>query len=161
MESPFNPSSLPEPSSSSHASFIQDAPTDVLTDHVAGLRIIEREGYELGVKRGRNTLYWIAAVIFVSEILIAYAKDLLTIELVIIALLEGLLFAGLGFYTHKKPYLAILLGLILFMAVWALSLAYSLSNLVSGLVVRLVLIVFLIRALPDAKKLEKMDKEAL
>jgi hypothetical protein len=77
---------------------------DILTDHVAELRQIEKEGYELGVKRGRNTLFWIAGLMFAGEILIAMGKNQLDSWVVIASAIEASLFISLALYTYKRPF---------------------------------------------------------
>jgi hypothetical protein len=139
---------------------------DVLTDHIREVRQIEREGYELGVKRGRNALFWIAGLMVVADMLIAYGKDELNLALV--GLVAGIasIFTGLGFLTRKKPYIALLSGMVLYIGLWATDLVFSLragsfngTTAFSGLIVRIVFVIFLARALPDARKLERMLRE--
>lgn len=139
---------------------------DVLTDHVSQLRQIEREGYELGVKRGRNALFWIAGLMVIADMLIAYGKNELNLPL--IGLVAGIasLFTGLGFLTRKKPYIALLSGMVLYIGLWITDLVFSLragnfngTTAFSGLIVRIVFVIFLARALPDARKLERMLKD--
>ena len=139
---------------------------DVLTDHIREVRQIEREGYELGVKRGRNALFWIAGLMVVADMLIAYGKDELNLALV--GLVAGIasIFTGLGFLTRKKPYIALLSGMVLYIGLWATDLVFSLragsfngTTAFSGLIVRIVFVIFLARALPDARKLERILRE--
>lgn len=139
---------------------------DLLTDHILEVRQMERETYELGVKKGRSTLFWIAALLVVSQILISYARDQLTIQFLGIILCLGTLFAALGFYTHKKPFTALLTGTLVYVLIWIVDLAcgYARGSVdvttgISGAVVRMAFTLFLVRALPDARKLEHLKRE--
>jgi hypothetical protein len=146
--------------------FTQEAREDVLTNHVSELRQIEMEGYELGVRMGRNVLYWIAGLMFVADMLLAYSKGDLHAPVIAFIALVASVFAGLALFTHKKPYLALLLGIVLYITLCGTDIVYSLTNggsvgvgIVTGLVVRILFTIFLFRALPDARKLERMKAE--
>ena len=139
---------------------------DILTDHIHDVRQMEREGYELGVKRGRNTLFWIAALLMISQTLISYAHQELTLQFLGIILFLGTLFAALGFYTHKRPFTALLAGTLCYVLLWIIDLAcgyargsVNITTGVSGAVVRVAFTLFLIRALPDAWKLEHLKRD--
>jgi hypothetical protein len=169
MDNLINPSSRSDPPSSSNArpALMPDGADDILTHHLAGIRQMEKAGYALGVRRGRITLFLIAALMFASEVLIDYAKDLLSWKIFMATLIEASLFIAIGLYTYKKPYIAIISGLVLYIGLWVIGLLlsffdpgslYSLRNM-SSIAVRLVIIVFLLWSLPDARKLEHMEKE--
>lgn len=132
---------------------------DVLTNQMAELRQIEKEGYELGVKRARTTFYWISGLVFVSELILAYAKDLLTTAVFIATFVEAGLFLGIGLLTYKRPYIAIIIGLILLVGLRVVGIVYGGSNVFSGIILMVIFVVLLYRALPDAKKWEQMEKE--
>lgn len=154
----------PNPSLSSPTSLPNDDMTtlpndDILSEHVAGLRQIEKDGYELGVRRARNIFYWIAGLIFVSELLLAYYKDLLTLTVFIGTVVEAGLFLGVGLLTYKKPYLAIITGVILLIGLRIVGVIYGSGNILTGLVLLVIFVILLIRVLPDARKWEKMEKE--
>src|ERR1700744_3412621 len=95
---------------------------DLLTEHMASLGQTERKAYETAVRSGRNTLFWIAVLLVVSQITISYAHQDLTLQLLGIILLLGTLFAGLGFYTHRKPFVALLTGTVCYVLLWSVDL---------------------------------------
>jgi hypothetical protein len=124
------------------------------------LRDQERLNYLPGVRRGRNSLYLIAILLFAGEVLIAYGRNELHYWIFLVASFEAAAFVGLGLYTYVRPYAALLMGLILFTFLWAVTLIFSVSN-ISSVAIRVVVILFILRALPDAWKLERLDKERL
>jgi hypothetical protein len=132
---------------------------DVLSEHLAELRQIEKEGYELGVKRARQIFYWIAGLVFASELALAYIRDLLSATIVIAAVVEAVLFFGIGLLTYKKPYVAIISGLILLIGLRLVGVIYGSGDILTGIVVMVIFVILLIRTLPDARKWERMEKE--
>lgn len=139
-----------------------DAGEDLLSDHVAELQQTEKEGYELGVRKGRNALYWIAGLMVIADLFLAYNRDDLNVALVVFVAIVAGLFAGLGFLSHVKPYLALVAGVILYILLCGSDIIYNLRTgnysfaAFSGFTVRIVFIVFLVRALPDARKLQRL-----
>jgi hypothetical protein len=88
---------------------------NVITDYFAGVKKLEVQGYESAVKKARNTLFVTAAVLFIGEIITAAISETELTPLIIgIALFEAGLFVALALWTKKKPYTAIIVGLVLF-----------------------------------------------
>ncbi|HTJ14962.1 MAG TPA: hypothetical protein VL547_23150 [Dinghuibacter sp.] len=138
---------------------------DLLTEHIANLDELQRQGYESTVRHGRNTLFWIAALLVVSQVLISYAHQDLTLQLLGIILLLGTLFAALGFYTRRKPFVALLTGTVCYVLLWSIDLfcgyargSVNVTTGISGALVRVAFTLFLIKALPDAWKLERLAR---
>jgi hypothetical protein len=138
---------------------------DVLTKHLHGMQEAEREGFEAGVKRGRNTLFWIAVLLVVSQTLISYAHQALTLQFLGLILLFGIFFAAMGFYSHRRPFIALLAGTLGYVLLWVVDLAcgyargsVDVSTGVSGLLVRVAFTIFLIKSLPDARRLEQLKR---
>ena len=140
---------------------------DTISSYVADLTQIEIEGYELGVKKARNALFWAAGLFFVGEMISLFMTpglDAITISIVIaIALVEAGIFVALGFWTRKKPYTAIIWGIITFCAfiiLGAVATGYSdgasagVANIFRGIIVKIIILINLIRPLGDAKALE-------
>lgn len=80
-----------------------------------------------------------------------------------IALVEGGIFVGLAMWTKKKPYTAIITGLIVFIVFILLSvIIYGMSEgslevlkaLFSGIIVKVIILVNLILPIKDAKELQ-------
>ena len=138
---------------------------DVIADHFNELQQIELEGYELAVRKARNALFWTAGLILFWELFSMYrAINDFDPTIVIFAFVTAGIFAGLGFWTKKKPYTALVTGLAAF--IFYILLVVTLNGLVngaagvaaglfSGIIVKVVILVNLIRPLKDAKALQQ------
>jgi hypothetical protein len=82
----------------------------------------------------------------------------------IFALVEAGIFLGLAFWTKKKPYTALVLGLVAFIAFILLSMVVNglvdgstgvLKAMISGVIIKVVILVALIGGLSDAKALQR------
>ena len=142
---------------------------DQIAEYHSDIRQIELEGYELGVKKARNALFWAAGLILLGEI-IAYARSGAEVEPIGIAIITAIVgtFIGLALWTKKKPYTAILLGIIAFVAYLLLVVFINgfaegaegvLKALFGGIIVKVLIFVALIRPLKDAKELQKIKEE--
>lgn len=144
-------------------------PTTPETDAIAGyhdeISRIEYEGKELAVKKARNALFWAAGILGFWQIIALYNSDWYideTIIAVLVIFVGGLIL--LGFWTRKKPYTAILAGLLLFGLHWLLAIYSYYENygptgvakaLVGGIIFRIIILLLLFRALSDAKELQQ------
>ncbi|HET9825524.1 MAG TPA: hypothetical protein VFP87_09320, partial [Chitinophagaceae bacterium] len=116
-----------------------------ISDYVDGLKELELQGYESGVRKARTVLFVTAGLVFVGE-LISIAISNLTFSplLMGIALVESGIFLGLGLWTKKKPHTAIMIGLIVFIGLWILAIAGSgFRGAISGIIVRVIIISYL------------------
>jgi hypothetical protein len=133
---------------------------DVISEYYEGVKDLEIQGYETGIKKARNALYVTAALVFIGEIAGAAIQHIpITPLLIGIALAESAVFVGLALWTKTKPYSAIVTGLIVFILMWVATLILSegLSK-GSGLIVRIIIIVTLVQALKPAKAWEDAKK---
>jgi len=142
---------------------------DQIAEYHADIQQIELEGYELGVKKARNALFWAAGLILLGEV-IGYARSGAEIEpigIAIIAVIVGV-FIALAIWTKKKPYTAIVLGIIAFCAYIIFVVAINGyvggaeaagKALISGFLVKILIFVALIRPLNDARELQKVKEE--
>ena len=77
--------------------------TDSISDHYNAISQIELEGYEIGVRKARNSLYWTGALVFAGGMIAMYAAAGFNIIILIIALFESGVFIALALWTKKKP----------------------------------------------------------
>jgi len=131
-----------------------------IADYYDGVKKLEMEGYETGIKKARNALFVTAAVIFIGELVSAGVSGIeITPLLIGIALFEAGIFVGLGFWTKTKPYTAIIVGLIIFILMWVLAIAVTGGRAAySGIIVRIIIISYLVSALKHAKAWEELKK---
>jgi hypothetical protein len=145
--------------------------TDSISDHYNAIRQIELEGYEIGVRKARNSLYWTGALVFAGEMIAMYAAGAgFNIMILIIALFESGVFVALALWTKKKPYTAIVSGLGAFIGILVLSAVANtyqnggegfLTSVFSGLLVKVIILANLIKSINDAKTLQAARKEKL
>jgi len=131
-----------------------------IADYFDGVKQLERESYETGIKKARNALYVTAALLLIGELLTASIMGVaITPLLIAIALFESGIFVALALWTKTKPYSAIIVGLILFILLWVLSIAVIGGRAAySGIIVKVIIIYFLVNALKPAKAWEDSKK---
>jgi hypothetical protein len=133
------------------------------------IKQIELEGYELRVRRARNALFWAAGIILVWEIIaLAIAGVGFPPEAFLIIAPFVIGFVLLGIWTKYKPYTAIIIGICLFFAYWALVVFVNVmygdgvdifKAVISAWWVKLLILVNLFRPLKDAKELQQAKEE--
>jgi hypothetical protein len=133
---------------------------NAISDYFDGLKEVEMQGYESGVRRARTVLFVTAGLVFVGELVsMAISGVKFTSTLAGIAFIESGIFVGLGLWTKRKPYTAIVIGLILFIGLWILAIVGSgFRGAISGIIVRVIIISYLISALKPAKAWEEAKR---
>jgi len=141
----------------------------VIANFVDEIKQIEIEGYELRVRKARNALYWTAGLIFLSEMIgMGQSGEGFDPLIFVIALAEAGVFVALALWTKKKPYTAVLTGLIIFIGLIILSVVASgivygsegvLKALWGGIIIRVIILVNLISALSDARALQAAKEQ--
>lgn len=115
------------------------------------------EGYDKHIRNARILLFVIAGL---SLLALMYVLPLDGSFEKIFMLVWVLAFAGafvaLGFWTKKKPYTALLVALILFIAIQVLSAIGDPASLLQGWVFKIIIIVMLINGLRNAKESQRM-----
>ena len=147
--------------------------TDSIADYHNEIRQIELDGYESGIKKARNALYITAVLIFIGEMVAMFTAPGgadFNIYIFIVAVLEGGIFVALALWTKKKPYTAIVSGLIAFIGILLLSTILNtytnggigfLKSIFSGIIFKVIILANLIRALSTAKVLQNAKKETI
>jgi hypothetical protein len=125
------------------------------------MRQLELQRHEPAIKKARTALFITAIIIFAGEMLsVSVSNQQFTLLVILIALIEAGIFTGLAFLTKKKPYTAILIGLIVFIALWIIAiLAFGIRGAIGGIIVRIIIICYLASALKGAKEVEKANNE--
>lgn len=77
----------------------------------------------------------------------------------IMSVLIGLIYVGLGFYTDKKPLIAVLSGLILYITLQVVAAFVNPASIFSGIIFKVIIIGALIRGVNNARKAEALRKE--
>ena len=131
-----------------------------IADYYDGVKKIEIQGYETGIKKARTALFVTAGLLLLGEIISGSAIDFAFTPLMIgIIVFEVGIFIALALWTKTKPYTAIVTGLIVFILLWGASIALLGGKAVySGIIVKVIIIVNLISALKPAKAWEDAKK---
>jgi hypothetical protein len=133
----------------------KDENTSIFTDEDFDIGI-----YDKHIRQARNAIFVTAGVIFLSLIvmLIASSKEeneYLWIDL----LLYGVFIIGfiaLGLWTKNRPYYAIICALILYLIFIGLNAIGDIKTLFSGIIFKIIIIVYLVKGINDAKTAEEM-----
>lgn len=131
-----------------------------IADYYDGLKELEMQGLEAGVRKARNALFVTAGLMLVGELIsVALAGLALTPVLIGIALTEAAIFAGLAIWTNKKPYTAIIVGLVVFIGLWIVAIiGAGFKGAIGGIIVRIIILNYLVRALKPAKAWEEAKR---
>ena len=131
-----------------------------IADYYDGVRQLEIQGYESGIKKARTALFVTAALVFAGEMIAAAIANIPITALVIgIALIEAGIFVGLAFWTKTRPYSAIMTGIVIFIGFWIFAIVVSgFTGAVSGILVRIIILSYLISAVKPAKAWEQAKK---
>ena len=137
---------------------------DLISDYVNEIREQDLELHKLSVKKARNTLYLVAVLVFVSEMIGMFMSDEgFTALVLVISLVEAGIFVVLALWTKRKPYSAVMAGIIAFIGIYTLAFAGNLiaSDLVSaiqsllgGFIFKIIVLITLFGALRNAKAVQ-------
>lgn len=120
------------------------------------------EGYDKHIRQARNALF-IAAGILLLNAVILFAQYPLDIEFMWLDYLLWVIYIGgfiaLAFWTKKKPYYAILGGLILMGVFIGINAYIDPSTIFGGIIFKIAVIVFLVKGLNNAKEAQQMKEQ--
>lgn len=123
---------------------------------------LSSSGYDKHIRQARNAIFFAAGILVVNLIILLSTVpdyyDYLWIDL----LIWGLFIAGfifLALWTKKKPYYAIIGALILYGLFIALNAWIDPSTIFKGIIFKIVIIVFLVKGINDAKDAQQMKEQ--
>ena len=135
---------------------------DHIADYYEGVKKLEMQGHENGIKKARNALFITAGVLLVGEIVFASLQNVQLTPLAIgIIAVEVGTFIALGFWTKSKPYTAIIVGIIFFLLLWVFAIIVTgIEAAYRGIILRIIILSVLISALKSAKAWESLKKSS-
>ena len=141
---------------------IPEESKDEITEYYDGVRKLEMQGHESGIKNARTALFVTAALLFAGEMISAAISEVpFTLLFWVIILIQSGVFVALGFWTKKRPYVAIVIGLVFFILIWVLAIALSgFQGAIGGIVVKIISIVYLVKAIGPAKAWEEAKRNS-
>ena len=111
------------------------------------------------VNSARSSLFVLAGLMGVfGAIMIGLNKEESVALLVQYLVMAGI-FLGLGFWSKQKPFAALLTGLIVFISMQLLLMIYDPKSVFSGIIIKVVVIIYIVKGVSSARKVEKMDAE--
>ena len=136
--------------------------TENNTETIFDEKEFSMEGYDKHIRQARNTLF-IAAGILLLNAVILFSQYPFDIEIMWLDYLLWTVYIGgciaLAFWTKKKPYYAIIGGLILIAAFILINAIIDPGTIFGGIIFKIVVILFLIKALGNAKDAQQMKEQ--
>ncbi|MEP2937531.1 MAG: hypothetical protein ABJM06_09360 [Gilvibacter sp.] len=105
------------------------------------------------IKSARNTLFIVGGWQMLSSLVIFFLQDDM-IELIAGAVVF-VIFLLLGFWSQKKPLIALILGLLVYLTLIGLGAIGDPSSLAKGIIIKVVIIAFLAKGINSALELRK------
>lgn len=132
---------------------------NVVSDYLQGYQQLHLGELEGKIRTARNTIFVVAALIVLGDIIIMATNGQGFADLWLTFGVAGL-FVGLGLLCNKAPYAAIISALILYIALWILSVVVvSPEYLYKGILVKGIVIYYLIKTLKPAKEAEALRRQ--
>jgi len=116
------------------------------------------EGYDKHVRNARITLYVVAGLFLLSIFLIQGLEDTAKNIMIGILVFMAVVFVLLGYWSTKRPFTAILIGLIIFVSLQVFNVIVEPSSLMQGWYVKVAVPLFLIMGLRNAKEIQDRRK---
>ncbi|MBZ4188779.1 hypothetical protein [Niabella beijingensis] len=138
---------------------------------MAAIKQFEMAEYATAIKKARNALFWVAGIIFVTEMGVSYFQlGGFNLTVFIFAFVIAAIFVGLALWTRQKPYLALVTGLVLYL-LYILLVAFVngsadgasgfLKGLLGGFIIKIAIIAIIVKGIPNAKKLQQEKEQGL
>jgi len=122
---------------------------------------IDFDTHEKQIAEAGKTLYWIAGLTFVGELIsLGINKNDVDagLALGIGAIMSGV-FICLGYWSRTKPTTAIITGLCVYVLMHLLAAIYNPATIVQGIILKIFMIGYLIKGIKSSLEADKMIKE--
>jgi hypothetical protein len=120
----------------------------------------QKEVLAIEIRKTRNTLFTIAAIVLASDLLGLAVLNAFVLEAILIILIVPAILIGLGFLALKEPLTAIIIAAVIIIGVWV----YTIITVggraaIMGWLVKAIIIYFLIAGFQHAKEAMRIKKE--
>jgi len=112
------------------------------------------ENWGIPKNKIRNVLFDALCLVVVGEIISLLAGGAFSWDVTIATAAEVVLFAILAATAVKNPYTSILSVLVIFIIISILSAAIKPSYLGGSIIIKIFILIYLVRAIPDARELQ-------
>jgi hypothetical protein len=138
----------------------QGAQETVISDYYTGYQELNLQSAETMIRKSRNTIFVVAALVVVGNLILMAATDSFNAYSLAITIVIAGIFIGLGLYTKKQPFTAIMIALVLYLLLWASDVVVGgVQYLYKGILVKGIILYFLIKGLQHAREAERIRRE--
>ncbi len=120
------------------------------------------QGYDKHIRQARNALFTAAGILLFNALLL-FSKYPADLEIMWLDYLIWTVYIGgfvaLAFWTKKKPYYAIIGGLVLMGVFILVNAIIDPSTIIGGIIFKIAVIIFLIKGLGDAKEAQQIREQ--
>lgn len=102
------------------------------------------------ISSARNTLYWMAGIFFISGLVLYTNLD--DIIVLIAGVILAVIYLVLAYWSQKKPFPAILSGLLLYLMVIVVNSIDEPSRIFEGILLKIIILSFLIKGMYSASQ---------
>lgn len=133
---------------------------DVISNYYEGYQQLELKSAENNLKKARNAIIAIAALLLLGNLIMMGSSDSFTTVGLAIALLATGIFVGLAFMTKKQPLTSVIIALVIFVGLWVMDIiVLGTDYLFKGIIVKAIIIYFLVTGIKYARETERLRKE--
>lgn len=120
----------------------------------------QKEIMLIEIRKTRNVLFTLAAIIFVSDIIGLAIADALYLQAFIIILIIPLLLTGMAFLSLKEPLIAMIVAAVVIAGIWIYTIIITSGGAaLTGWLVKAVTIYLIIAGFRHAAEANKIKKE--
>lgn len=136
----------------------QTPPTEPVEESIFTEEDYSMEGYDKHVRNARITLYVVAGLSLLAIFLLQDMEDLAKKIAIGIVVLIAAIYAFLGYWSNKRPFTAILIGLIFFVCLQVFNAIADPATIIQGWYVKIAVTLFLIMGLRNARDIQDRRK---
>ena len=109
------------------------------------------------LRKARNTLFFIAALSFGIGLFYMFTQN--ATDILITYSIQALIYLLLGFWSQKKPLIALVLALLVYLTTIVISGIVEPATLFKGIIIKIFIIVFLAKGINSALHIRKMKAQ--
>ncbi|HVU54345.1 MAG TPA: hypothetical protein VHD83_04790 [Puia sp.] len=136
----------------------QTPPTEPVEESIFNEEDYSMEGYDKHVRHARITLYVAAGLSLLSFFLIQNMEGDAKSFAIGVIIVVAAVYALLGYWSNKRPFTAILTGLIFFIVLQVFNAIGDPSTILQGWYIKIAVPLFLILGLRNAKEIQDRRK---
>lgn len=120
----------------------------------------QMEIMQIEIRKTRNVLFTLAAIILLSDIIGLAAADAFSLPAFIIILIIPLLLSGMAFLSLKEPLIAMIVAAVIIAGIWIYTIVITGGRAaIMGWLIKAVIIYFLIAGFRHAAEANKIKRE--